>query len=61
MTDSMRQVADNIISLAGASEQVSKTSRISKVFAQEMLDKINETSTVITESAIRVQVLSEEC
>ena len=59
MTDSMRQVADNIISLAGASEQVSKTSRISKVFAQEMLDKINETSTVITESAIRVQVLSE--
>lgn len=59
MTDSMRQVADNIIGLAGASEQVSKTSLISKVFAQEMLDKINETSTVITESAIRVQVLSE--
>ncbi|MDD4908829.1 MAG: methyl-accepting chemotaxis protein, partial [Candidatus Omnitrophica bacterium] len=59
MMESMKQVADTIIGLAGASEQVSKTSRISKVFAQEMLDKINETSTVITESAIRVQVLSE--
>jgi len=59
LTESTKKIAEYIVGLAASSDQVTKTSRVSKVFAQEMLDKINETSTVITESAIRVQVLSE--